>query len=274
MIMDRTAHVLTSEAGGAAALAGALIRAVDGQNGVYTPEQLLGAIRPATRYTPRSVAMSVEQTSNHGGGTCWPLDAIANVTRAARENGLATHLDGARLWNASVASGVALRDYAQHFDSVFVDLSKGLGAPVGGLLAGTEEFIDKAWRLKQRWGGALRQSGILAAAGVYALKNNIDRLAEDHANAKLIGKAVSQHRLVSMRHDVATNIVIFDIEHDDITASNFAGQLMADHGVRVSVLGDRTVRMVTHLDVDQADVRYAADAVLATLDNLDPADGS
>jgi threonine aldolase len=268
MIMDRTAHLLTSEAGGPAALSGVLIHPLAGQNGVYTSEQVVEAIRPATRYAPRSAAMSVEQTSNHGGGTCWPLDTIASVTGVARENGLATHMDGARLWNASVATGVALRDYAEHFDSVFVDLSKGLGAPIGGLLAGSEAFIHEAWRLKQRWGGSLRQSGIVAAAGVYALKNNIDRLADDHANAQLIGDAIAQHRLVRLRHDVATNIVIFDIEHDDISASGLAGRLLADHGVRVSVLGERTVRLVTHLDVDREDVRYAADALLATLDQL------
>jgi threonine aldolase len=179
IIADGTAHIIIAEGGGPAAFAGAMLRTLDGVRGIYQPAQVEAAIRDDGRYSPNSRMVVVEQTSNFGGGTIWPLATIEAVGEATRRHGLAYHMDGARLFNAVVSSGVTALDYAAPFDSLWVDLSKGLGCPVGAVLAGSKAFIDKAWRWKQRMGGAMRQAGIIAAAGVYALEHNVERLADD-----------------------------------------------------------------------------------------------
>ena len=170
-------------------------------------------MREESRYAPRTALISVEQTSNGGGGTVWPLAAIESVADVACQHGIPLHMDGARLMNAVVASGVAARDYAKSFDSVWIDLSKGLGCPVGGVLAGSAEFVKRAWQWKQRMGGAMRQAGIVAAAGVYALENNVERLAEDHANARLLAdRLAAVPGIVVEPEAVETNIVFFDVK--------------------------------------------------------------
>ena len=165
VLLDRTAHPLNSEGGAPAALSGVMVRGLDGVRGVFTAEQLKAAIRPISRYQPRTHLVSVEQTSNLGGGTVWPLQTVKDVCMAAREYQLVTHMDGARLFNAVVASGVSAKDFATSFDSVWIDLTKGLGAPVGAVLAGSHDFIAEAWRWKQRLGGAMRQAGSLRPVG-------------------------------------------------------------------------------------------------------------
>ena len=184
VVIDGTAHAITAEAGGPAVVARALLRPVNGERGVYTAAQLEAAIRVPLRQAPVSRLAWVEQTSNFGGGTCWTLEQVTAVCDLAHERGLRTHCDGARVMNAVVATGTPAAEFGRHFDSIWLDLSKGLGAPVGGVLAGTADFIERAWKWKQRLGGAMRQSGIIAAAGVYALEHNVERLAEDHDNAR------------------------------------------------------------------------------------------
>ena len=256
MLAHRTAHPIHFETGGPAALAGVNVSALDGARGQYDAEAVTAAIRPENRYMPRSRLVWVEQTSNLGGGSIWPLARITAVTDVARRHGLHTHLDGARLMNAVVASGVSARDYAAPFDSAWIDFSKGLGAPVGAVLAGSRAFIAEAWRFKQQMGGAMRQAGIIAAGGVYALRHHVDRLAEDHANARRLANGLAE--LPGIRLDplsVETNIVIFDLtgELDAPTAL----ERLLERGVRLSLISQRSLRAVSHLDVSAQDVERA-----------------
>jgi threonine aldolase len=257
MICDRTAHPLNFEGGGPAALSGVMVYPLSGENGIFTGDQVRTAIRPRIRYHPQSRLVSVEQTSNMGGGTIWPLQTIAEVCAAARENNLATHMDGARLMNAMVASGISAKTYASDFDSVWLDLSKGLGAPVGAVLAGSKEFIQEAWPWKQRLGGAMRQAGIIAAAGVYALQHHVDRLAEDHINAKNLAWGLAE--IPNLQVDpsrVQTNIVIIDISRTGKTPQELIG-LLLDRGVRLSPAGPHYLRAVTHLDISSQMIEEA-----------------
>jgi threonine aldolase len=199
----------------------------------------------------------VEQTTNMGGGRVWPLDTIREVLDVARRHELRAHLDGARLLNACAASGIAARDYAAPFDTAWIDFSKGLGAPVGACLAGSRELIDDAWRLKQMMGGALRQAGVVAAAALYALDHNVDRLADDHANARVLADGLAELPAVSIDPPkVETNIVFFEV--DDAPAR--AAALQAE-GVDIGAFGSRQIRAVTHLDVDRAGVERALEVM-------------
>jgi threonine aldolase len=266
IIADKTAHIINSEAGGPAALAGALIRPLEGLRGVYTADQAEAAVRADSRYTPTTSMIAVEQTSNFGGGTVWPLETVRAIAEVARRHELALHMDGARLMNACVASGISAADYAAPFDSLWIDLSKGLGCPVGGVLAGSGDFIAQAWRWKQRLGGAMRQAGIIAAAGVYALENNVERLAEDHANARLFADRLADVPGIAVEPDaVETNIVFFDVGGTGLTADQVAERL-ADHGVRIGPMGEDLMRAVTHLDVTTEQVAKAAAAVRAVVE--------
>jgi threonine aldolase len=260
VLLDRTSHPVNSEAGGPARLAGAMIRTLAGEGGVFTVEQLEAGVRsPGTRYMPRSRLVSVEQTTNLGGGRVWPLETIKGVLEVARRHGMRAHLDGARLLNAVVASGVSAADYASGFDTAWLDFTKGLGAGVGAVLAGSRELIDEAWRYKQMLGGSFRQSGILAAGCLYALDNHVERLAEDHELARVLAERLAT--LPGVRLDLAkveTNIVIFEV--DD--ARDLVQQI-ADR-VELQVVPPRHVRAVTHLDVGPAEIELAM-AALAEL---------
>jgi threonine aldolase len=262
VIAHRTAHPINSEAGGPAALAGVNVRAIDGPRGQFDVAAVEAAIRPRSRYAPRTRLLWVEQTSNHGGGSIWPLARIDAVTAVARQHGLATHMDGARLMNAVVASGISAREYSAPFDSVWIDFTKGLGAPVGAALAGSRAFVDEAWRCKQQMGGAMRQAGIIAAGGVYALRHHVKRLAEDHANARRLAEGLAG--LPGVRLDPATietNIVFFELT-GELTAPVAVERLLA-RGVRMGASGARLIRAVTHLDVDAAGIDRALDAARA-----------
>jgi threonine aldolase len=257
ILLDRTAHPLNSEGGGPAALAGAMVMPLQGVRGVFTADQVKAAIRPITRYQPKTRVVSVEQTSNMGGGTVWPLHTVRQVCELARQNHLLTHMDGARLLNAVVASGVTAKEFAAGFDSVWIDFSKGLGAPVGATLAGSQEFILEAWQWKQRLGGAMRQAGIIAAAGVFALRHHINRLAADHENAKLLAHGLAELRGISLNPDeVETNIVILDISKTGRTSREIADELLT-HGLRMSMVSPTRLRAVTHLDISKRDVEEA-----------------
>jgi threonine aldolase len=256
LLAHRTAHPIHFESGGPGALAGVNVQPLEGPRGQYDAEALSAAIRPESRYMPRSRLVWVEQTSNLGGGSVWPLARIHAVTRTARERGLNTHLDGARLMNAVMASGVAARDYAAPFDSAWIDFTKGLGAPVGAALAGSGPFIAEAWRLKQQMGGAMRQAGIIAAGGIHALRHHVTRLREDHANARRLAEGLAGLPGVKLEPDaVETNLVFFDLT-GDLDAGIFVERLLA-RGVRMGAMGPRTVRAVTHLDVSAAQVERA-----------------
>jgi threonine aldolase len=266
ILLQEQAHPLLFEVGGPTPMVGALLRPLVGPRGLFTADQVRQAVRPPAYYMPRTRAVSIEQTSNVIGGICWPLEQIEAVCGAAREAGLVAHMDGARLMNAVVASGTPAHRFAAAFDSIWLDLSKGLGAPVGAVLAGSREFIEEAWRYKQRFGGAMRQAGIIAAAGVYALKHHVDRLAQDHDRARRL--ALELARISAIQLDpatVETNIVIFDITRTGLTGDEFSARTTSSHGVRFSVLGPHTVRAVTHLDIPEDGIDLAIAAARAAV---------
>jgi threonine aldolase len=257
IIVESSAHPVTAEAGGPAQLSGAMIRTIDGDGGVFTAEQLDAAVRRRVdRYAPRSRVVSVEQTTNVGGGRVWPLETICDVLAVARHHGLRAHLDGARLLNAVVASGVSARDYASGFDTAWLDFTKGLGAPVGATLAGSKELIDEAWRWKQMLGGAMRQSGMLAAACLYALDHHVERLEEDHENARRLAAGLSA--IPGVRVDpaaVETNIVIFEVDDAPALVNGVADR------VELWAVDARRVRAITHLDVTADDIDRALEVI-------------
>jgi threonine aldolase len=256
LILDRTAHPIIAEAGGPAWNAGLMIHALDGDGGIFDGDAVRAAIRPESRYMPRSRVVSVEQTTNMGGGRVWPLDGVHDVLEAAGEHGLRTHLDGARLMNAVVASGVSAAEYAGGFDTAWLDFTKGLGAPVGAVLAGSRALMDDAWRWKQQMGGAFRQSGIVAAGCLYALDHNVERLAEDHEHARLLADGLAELGLDVVTPE--TNIVIF-------AAPPGFREAMARRAVELSDTPDGRFRAVTHLDVGRAEVEEALKAAKEAL---------
>jgi threonine aldolase len=262
VILDRTSHPVRYEAGSPAALSGAMVHAVDGDGGIFTADQVRQALRPAgDRYAPRSRLVSIEQTTASGGGRVWPLETIDSVLDVAAEHGLRAHLDGARLMNAVVASGVSAADYTRRFDTAWIDFTKGLGAPLGAALAASRELIDEAWRYKQMLGGAMRQAGIVAAGAIYALDHHVDLLATDHANARVLAEGLAELPQVSLDPmTVETNIVIFEVE--DAVAT--AGALWQE-GVQLSPLDTRRIRAVTHLDVDRSDIERALEVIRRVL---------
>jgi threonine aldolase len=261
ILLHETAHPLLYEAGGAAALIGALFRPLIGPRGMFTAAQVRQAMRPAVHFMPRTRVVSIEQTANIVGGAVWPLREVEAVGSAARELGLARHMDGARLMNAVVSSGTPAKAFAAEMDSVWIDLTKGLGAPVGSVLAGPRGFIEEAWVFKQRLGGAMRQAGIIAAAGIYALTHNVSRLAEDHERARRLAAGLAELPGIAVDADrVETNIVIFDVRGTGLSGDEFAARTLASHAVRFSVIGPTTVRAVTHLDIPPGGVERALEA--------------
>jgi threonine aldolase len=260
LILDRLAHPVNFEAGGPAQQAGFMIRTLETDGGIFTPEQLEAAIRAPGRYEPRSRLVSVEQTTNLGGGRVWPLETIRGVLDTARRYGLRVHLDGARLMNAVVASGTPAADYAAGFDTAWIDFTKGLGAPVGAALAGSAEMIDEAWRWKQMVGGALRQSGIIASACLYALDHHVARLATDHDNARRLAHGLAEIPNVEIDPaSVESNIVVFAVPN----APQLVGRLT--DRVELTVVDAHRVRAVTHMDVDAAEIDLALTAFAEAL---------
>jgi threonine aldolase len=261
ILLGEEAHPLRAEAGGPAAISGAVMTVVPGEFGIFDGDALAARIVTGDRYKPRSRVVSVEQPTNIAGGRVWPLERVLEVLVVAREHGLRTHLDGARLPNACVATGVAAADWASAFDTAWIDFTKGLGAPVGACLAASRELIDEAWRYKQMWGGAMRQSGIIAAGALHALDHHWDRLADDHANARRLAEGLAELPAVVLDSAaVETNIVIWEVPD----ARAFAAALQADD-VLVYALDARRVRAVTHLDVDAAGIDRALEAARRAL---------
>jgi threonine aldolase len=265
VICDATSHIIGFEGGGPAALAGVMLNPIAGARGIYSAAQLREKIRSDRPYAPRQRLIEVEQTANLGGGAIWPLATLREISDIAHAAGLVTHMDGARLLNASVASGISAAEFARGFDSVWIDFSKGLGAPGGAVLAGTREFVADANRWKQRIGGAMRQSGIIAAACEYALDHHVARLADDHANARRLAAGIAA--IAGLQIDpaaVETNLVYFDVTRTNLDAEALCSVLMA-RGVRMGAMGTRTIRAVTHLDVSAADIETAVAALRAAM---------
>ena len=259
ILAHHTTHISSSEGGAPWALAGVQVLGLPGELGMFGVDALEAAARPASRYAPPQRMVEVEQTANLGGGAVWSTEALGAVAEWAHQRGMVTHMDGARLLNAVVASGVSASEMAEGYDSVWLDFTKGLGAPLGAVLAGSEEFIGQAWRWKQRMGGALRQGGICAAACLYALDHNVERLAEDHANARVLARGLAQIPGVVVE-PVHTNLVYFDT-----AGTGFDAQALADRargeGVLFSVMGRHRGRACTHLDVDAAGIGVAVDVI-------------
>lgn len=248
VICEKNAHIFNYESGSPSALSGIQIYPVEGKFGVFTPEQAEAAIRPVSAYyMPRTKVIEVENTHNRASGAIHPLENIIALKAIAKKYILYFHLDGARIWNASAATEISVAEYASHFDTVSCCLSKGLGAPVGSIIAGSKDFIDKAFRVRKAWGGGMRQVGILAAAGLFALKNNRERLNEDHEKAQLLAKAISANPNLKVNMEaVQTNIIIFE----PLTMSVESAQAKCkEKGLLLSVGTATALRAVTHLDV-------------------------
>jgi threonine aldolase len=241
-----SAHIIAREGGAHAALGGFQITPLSGDDGQFSPETFRSALHPRSRYQPPQTVVSVEQTANIGGGTIWKKAALDEIVEIAKANGMVTHMDGARLLNACVATGISAREMAAGWDSAWIDFSKGLGAPVGGAIAGSREFIDEVWRWKQRLGGSMRQAGICAAACVYALDHHVDRLADDHANARALARGLSQINGVEVQQP-ETNLVFFRSDGAGISGDKMV-EALRKHGVLLAVMDGR-IRACTHLNV-------------------------
>jgi threonine aldolase len=247
MFCDKWAHVFNYEGGGAAFNAGVSSHLIDGERGMFTAEQLAYAVSGrADIHVPYSRLVCIENTTNKGGGACWNINELKKIKQICVDRDLAFHLDGARLFNALVAKNESPKQYGELFDTISICLSKGLGAPVGSILLGSKEHIAKALRIRKLFGGAMRQAGFLAAAAIYALDNNLERLAEDHQRAKKIGTVLESCSFIKTVEPIETNIVIF-YTNDTIDENDFVTK-MAQKDIHFISMGDGKLRMVTHLD--------------------------
>ena len=252
LICDKYAHIYNYEGGGVSFNSGVSCRLIDGNRGTVTAAQVESVINPPDFYhSPLTSLVCVENTANKGGGTCWDFQELQKIRKVCNEHHLGFHLDGARLWNAMVEKNETALQYGQLFDTISVCLSKGLGCPVGSLLLGTKEHMDKAIRIRKIFGGGMRQSGFLAAAAIYALDNHIERLAEDHKKAQEIGKALLAKSFIKKVERIETNIVIFEIDESYMTSDIFVNRLK-EKDILIIGMGQGKLRMVTHLDYTDA----------------------
>ena len=264
ILAEETSHVLHLETGGPAGIAGATVTPLKGEGGLFTLDVLAAAIRPARRNAPRPRLIWIEQTTNLGGGRVWPLATLEQIRERATWDGLAIHFDGARLLNAAIASGIDPARYGQVADSLWIDFTKGLGAPFGAVLAGSGTFIEEARRYKHMLGGAMRQGGVMAAGCLYALDHHVTRLADDHAAARALALGLAGLPGIKVTNLVETNIVILDVSGTGRSAQAIDAALR-ETGVRASVFGTSTLRLITHLDLPQDAVERAIAAFERTL---------
>jgi threonine aldolase len=258
VIMEKGCHLFNYETGALAFLSNIQPHVIEGVRGIMNVEDIKKAIRPRVYYMPRTALIAVENTHNRAGGTIYPLDVIQEIHQLAREEHIGLHLDGARLWNACVETGIAPAEYARYFDSVSVCLSKGLGAPVGSVIAGSVEFIERARKYRKIFGGGMRQAGVLAAAGIYALEHNRERLKDDHAKLRFLADEIATiPRLTIDREAVQTNILIIGVEKTGKQPAEVLAMLKAK-GVLLTMGNWMSIRAVTHLDVSMEEVRLAA----------------
>jgi threonine aldolase len=263
LLCESNCHIYQYEQGGFAQLSGVAARPIDGEFGVLRLEQLVGLIRPENVHHVRTRLVCLENTHNRGGGRLQPYDEVERICNWAHANGLVTHLDGARLFNAVVATNIAADKWARHFDTVSVCFSKGLGAPVGSALAGPRELIERAHRHRKLFGGAMRQAGIIAAGALYALENHIPRLADDHVSAQRLAEGIRQIDGLELRPpSVDTNLVIYRVDAKLGTAAEFAARLKR-RGVLIGAFGGQLMRAVTHLDISEADTQRAIEIIKA-----------
>lgn len=261
IIMESGSHPINYESGAPAVISSVQCRLLNGNRGLLEVNQIKSVIRPKDIHIAPARLISLENTHNQGGGTVYPLETIAAIGDLAKSRGLYMHLDGARLFNATVASGVDIKQYARHFDTVSFCLSKGLGAPIGSLLCTGRELIAEALRWRKLLGGGMRQVGIIAAAGIYALENNVQRLSQDHQNAKMLAQGLNECAGLEIDTDtVQTNIVIFKMSENYGSAESFVGAMQAE-GVLMLALGSDMIRAVTHLDVDRQGIEYVIEMV-------------
>lgn len=258
MICDHYSHVYQYETGGYAFNSGIAVNLIQGEHGKINADQIKKAIKEQYDWLPTSKLVVLENSCNKGGGSYYTLDEISPIQKLCKEAGLILHLDGARLFNVLVETGESTHNVGDHFDSISICLSKGLGAPVGSLLIGDAAMIKQARRYRKVMGGGMRQAGYLAAAGIYALEHHIDRLKQDNDKAKQLSKTLNDMSYVSKVRPVHTNIVIFDLE--DWTADQFLDKLTSK-GIAASAFGPKTVRFVTHLDVSSADIETTIKAL-------------
>jgi threonine aldolase len=257
VVIEATSHSYNFEGGAGAALSGIQFQCLKGTRGILDPSRIEDAVRPEDHHFPVTRLVCLENTHNRGGGAVYPAEKMAEISRLAKSRGLMVHLDGARLWNASVATGIRPHQYGQWADSVSVCLSKGLGAPIGSLVAGSAAFIDRVHRFRKMFGGGMRQAGIVAAAGIYALDHHMQRLEEDHRNAKRLASGLKGMKGVSIDPDqVETNILIFDISGIGMTAAGLT-DAMRRRKILIHAVGKAHVRLVTHLDVSKEDIEAA-----------------
>ena len=262
IIVDDQSHIYNTEAAGAAAIGGVSVAPLKTRAGVYTPEQFEAAIRAPGRTAPKSALVSVEQTTSFSGGSVWTLEDMRRIRDIAHARGLKAHIDGARLLNAVVATEIPAKDYAEGFDSVWLDLSKGLGCPVGAVLCGSKDFVTQAWQWKYRLGGAMRQSGVIAAAGIYALDHHVAQLRADNANLARIHRAIADIPGLGFDETAGqSNILCFTVAGLGVTAPDFAAACLT-HDVRIRAIGS-VIRVTTHLDVSEADCIRAAEVIRA-----------
>ena len=259
VLLDYNSHIMNYESGAPAMLAGVQLHPMNGTQGVLTVEQLKLGIRPADDHYPQTGLICLENTHNRAGGTIYPIREIERISQFAKEKELPLHLDGARLWNACDASGILLKDYCRRFDSVSLCFSKGLGAPVGSIVAGKADFIKKAHFYRKAYGGGIRQGGILAAAALHALEHHRTLLNEDHRRARWIAEEIDKIDGLSVElSTVQTHIVIFEVDTKRFSADYVVKQL-AEMGIHMFVFGPTRIRIVTHLDISDDDIAYAAD---------------
>jgi threonine aldolase len=266
IILDENSHIYNYEVAALAVLSAVQARTLRGRQGILDPDEVRRAVRPANIHYPKDTLLCVETTHNRGGGSIYPLETLQALRAVATEHGMAVHMDGARLFNAVVATGVSARAMAAQADSVTFCLSKGLSAPVGSVITGTRAFVDRARRMRKMLGGGMRQAGILAAAGIVALETMVDRLQEDHANARLLAEGLAALPGIAIDlGSVQTNIVIFDVKRKDLGADGLA-QTLGGQGIKCFAVSPERIRMVTHKDVDRAGILRALEVLKSLLE--------
>ncbi len=254
VIVEADAHIFYYECGAPGMLSGVQLRPLSGKHGVLTADQIAAAIRPPDVHQPQTSLICLENTHNRAGGTIYPLEEIQRIARLARDKGIKLHLDGARLWNAAVATGISLKEWCEPFDSVSLCFSKGLGAPIGSIVVGSRRFIERAHYYRKAYGGGMRQVGIIAAGALYAVEHHFERLADDHRHARQIAEALVELPGIQLNLDtVQTNIIIFELNHPTLSPARLVDQLN-DNGILIISMGGNKLRIVTHLHITDADV--------------------
>jgi threonine aldolase len=270
VLCEASCHIYNSEAGGPAVLSGVTCRTIQGDYGILDVSQLEGKVRPDDEHYVRTRLVCLENTHNRGGGRVYPLEKVKAISKWAHGQGLRMHLDGARLWNAMVASGVSAAEWARHFDSVSVCFSKGLGAPIGSALVGTKEFIAQARRVRKMFGGGMRQAGLVAAGALYSLEHHVERLGEDHRNARVIAQAIAETPGLRLEPpEVETNIIWVRVD-PELGSANDVVAALEQHGVRVLASGTHLFRACTHLDVSGAQAERAAEVFRRAVRSVKP----